>query len=417
MPQPSLERFAQRAIVVADAGTTLNRSLHGLLLRDGSSQKQADPVTRQLDKPYLGASTQQMTNFRATINGTLELRPPEDPGHATYGIPPTDAALRPCGLARALSAGLGETRYNVVSSGFTQADLNWWHATTYLEVRKAAGDLSNLKMEIGAPFSAKLALTGPYTELGEAALPTDIDMTAFDGTPTIAEPENTQMLISTAESSDLVDLAVWGKSLDANLGHAVAVKRYTELRLSGISDRDGSYTAIFAKTDFSDFNPDDYKRNRKVLKITFMLREPDGRYSLLGVLGQVDEYSETDVEGDLCYQIQGKCTPTGSSGNNEIFVEFGYEGYALRGRFDNGVAATPYVPGTGISTINGTGANTFALAPGSALPAGLILAPSTGALSGTPTTAGTYSFAIVATDTSTPTAKTTERTFTMVIAP
>lgn len=419
MPQPALEKFAQRAIVIGDAGVTLDHSLHGLQLLNGSSKKQADAVTRDIDKAYLGASAQAMTNFRASINGTLEIRPPQDPGHATRGIPPTDYALRPCGLARALSAVLGTTRYNVISANFTTADVNWWHATTYLEVRGAAGDLSNLKMEIGSPFTASLALTGTYEELAEDALPTDINMAAFVGSPTIAEPENTMMVIETAEGAELVGLHVWGKSLDVSLGHAVGTKRYTQLKISGITDRDASYTAVFAKTDFAEFNPDDYFRNRKVLRITFLLREPDGRYSLLGVLGQVDSYQEQDVEGDLCYQIQGKCTPTAPAGNNEVWVQFGYDGFALRGALANGEEEEVYDDGDGLSTINADGAVTYALASGSALPAGLSLAPSTGAITGTPDagSAGTYTVTITATDSATPTPNVARREYTLVIAP
>ena len=419
MPQPNLEKFNQRAVIVGDAGVALNRNLHGLQLLNGSSQKQADTVTRELDKPYLGASAQAMTNFRASINGTLELRPPQDPGHATRGIPPTDFALRPCGLARAMSAVLGTTRYNVISTGFTTADANWWHAGTYLEVRDAAGDLSNLKMEIGQPFTASLALTGTYEELDEAVLPTDINMDAFVGSPTIAEPENTEMVIETAEDSSLAGLHLWGKSLDVSLGHAVATKRFTEKKISGITARDASYTAVFAKPDFAEFNPDDYMRNRKVLRITFLLREPDGRYSKLGCLGQVDSYQEQDVDGDLCYQIQGKCTPIAPAGNNEVWTEFGYDGFALRGALANGAETVVYAAGDGLSTINATGAVTYAVAAGSALPAGLTLAPSTGVITGTPDvgTADTYVVAITATDSAVPTPNAARREYTLVIAP
>lgn len=416
MAQPDLEKFDQRAIIIAEAGTTLSHASHGLRLLAGSSQRQADAVTREIDKPYLGASVQPMTNFRATINGTLELRPPQDPGHASLGIPAIDNAIRPCGLARALSSGLGTTRYNVISSGFTLADSNWWHSGVYLEVRNAAGDLSSLKIEIGQAFTAQLALTGNYTELAEEALPTDIDLSAFVGSPTIAEPENTVMLISTAETADLPELHLWGKSLTVNLGHNVAVKRYSELRQSGITARAASYTAVFAKTSLADFNPDEYFRNRKVLQITMQIKEPDGRTSLLGALGTIDSCSETDVEGDTCFQIQGACTPIGA-GNNEVFIAFGYDGFALRGGLSDGQVSVVYDDGVGISSINGVGSVTYALAAGSAaLPTGLTLA-STGAITGTPGagTAGDYTITVEATDTDTP-ANTATRDYTFTIA-
>lgn len=61
-----------------------------------------------------------------------------------------------------------------------------------------------------------------------------------------------------------------------------------------------------------------------------------------------------------------------------------------------GVEATPYA-GVTLAATGGIGSPTYALAAGDALPAGLTLNASTGEISGTPTTAGTYDFDVVAT--------------------
>jgi len=63
----------------------------------------------------------------------------------------------------------------------------------------------------------------------------------------------------------------------------------------------------------------------------------------------------------------------------------------------------------------GTSPYTWSVASGSSLPAGLTLAPTTGVLSGTPTTAGTYNFGITATDKSTPPVSVTA-SFTLVVS-
>jgi hypothetical protein len=63
----------------------------------------------------------------------------------------------------------------------------------------------------------------------------------------------------------------------------------------------------------------------------------------------------------------------------------------------------------------GTTPYTWSVASGSSLPAGLTLAPATGVLSGTPTTAGTYNFGITATDSSTPPVPVTAN-FTLVVS-
>jgi len=62
-----------------------------------------------------------------------------------------------------------------------------------------------------------------------------------------------------------------------------------------------------------------------------------------------------------------------------------------------------------ISVAGGSGANSFA---STSLPAGLTLNSSTGVLSGTPTTPGTYSFTVTVTDTSAPNSTSVSRTYT-----
>ena len=77
---------------------------------------------------------------------------------------------------------------------------------------------------------------------------------------------------------------------------------------------------------------------------------------------------------------------------------------------------TAGIPGTAYSitlaATGGMGSHTWALASGSALPTGLSLNASTGEISGTPTTAGVYSFTVEATDAS---ATTVSQTFSLTI--
>jgi hypothetical protein len=70
------------------------------------------------------------------------------------------------------------------------------------------------------------------------------------------------------------------------------------------------------------------------------------------------------------------------------------------GALPNATAKTGYGPIT-LSATGGFGTYTFAVAAGSQLPAGLTLS-SSGVLSGTPTTAGTFTFTLVATDSTQP---------------
>ncbi|MBT1070249.1 putative Ig domain-containing protein [Pelotalea chapellei] len=71
-----------------------------------------------------------------------------------------------------------------------------------------------------------------------------------------------------------------------------------------------------------------------------------------------------------------------------------------------------------LAATGGTGAYTWtwAAATGSALPPGLSLAETTGAISGTPTTAGTYNFSATVTDSASP-AKTATQAFSIIVNP
>ncbi|MGB8542650.1 MAG: putative Ig domain-containing protein [Candidatus Acidiferrales bacterium] len=81
-----------------------------------------------------------------------------------------------------------------------------------------------------------------------------------------------------------------------------------------------------------------------------------------------------------------------------------------------GVVNTAYdSPGLQFAATGGNAPYTWSVASGSSLPAGLTLDPSTGILSGTPTTAGTFNFGITVTDTSKPPVSVTGN-FTLVVS-
>jgi hypothetical protein len=113
------------------------------------------------------------------------------------------------------------------------------------------------------------------------------------------------------------------------------------------------------------------------------------------------------------YTIDLKVTDANSRSANRILTLRVNESTALA--FDpltlpNGRVATSY-NGT-LGAKGGFSPYTFTLKTGSTLPAGLRLA-TTGAITGTPTTAGTYKFFVVLKDSKTPTATTIEREFTL----
>ena len=79
----------------------------------------------------------------------------------------------------------------------------------------------------------------------------------------------------------------------------------------------------------------------------------------------------------------------------------------------SGITNTAYT-GVTLASTGGSGAISWSLATGSSLPAGLSLNGGTGAITGTPTTAGNYSFTVQAADSGTPQQKAT-KSFTLTI--
>lgn len=402
MSQPELRTFDQRGILIGPAGDTLTGAAHALLLFDGASDRTADKIERNKDTPHLGAKPSSMKNFRAMINGTIELTPPAAPGQPTTGVSSAKRALLCCKITETLSALTRVTRLTPHSGADTLSDAEWWHAGLYLAVANMAGDLSELSMEIGQRFTGKTAYEGTYEELAEDALPNDFDLSAFPE-PTVAQYNNSTLILHSLGDTAISDLHLRAKSLKFNLGNEKAVKEYTEYKKGKVSKRNGSFTLRIALTDLGDFNPDDFYRNREFITLEWKLSETDGRYSLLGVRGQVDGVKEVDIEGDAGFEITGACIPS-DAGNDEVWIEFGDDTFALNGTLSGGVDGVAYVANGLTASGIYTAPLTWDISVG-ALPAGLSINASTGVITGTPSGgAGTTNFTIRATDSTSGTA-------------
>lgn len=414
MAQPELRQFDQRGLVIGAAGASLTPANDALRLLDGSSETTSDRVERNVDTPHLGAKPASMKNHRAMINGTIELTPPAAPGQPTTGVSSAKRALLCCKITETLTALSRLTRLTPHSGADTLSDAIWWHAGLYLAVSDIAGDLSELTMEIGQAFKGKVAYEGTYAELSEDDLPDDFDYSDFPE-PTVAEYDNSTLIFNSLGDSAISDLHLRAKKLSASFGNAKAVHEYTEYKKGQVSKRDGKFTILIALTDLGDFNPDAFKRSREFFTAEWMLREDDGRYALLGIRGQVDNVKVADIDGKAGFEITGGCVPS-DAGNDEIWVEFGDNTFALNGTLSAGTKDVAYVA-NGL-TVSGEYVGTLAwdISVGS-LPAGLTISATTGVISGTPTAAGTSSFTVRATDDTTPTALVATKAVSIVVAP
>lgn len=394
MPQPDLESFNRRGLAIALNGTTPTSSGHALQILEGASERQVDSVERNVDKPYFGNNPSTKRNRRAMISGTIELTPPSAPGHATNGVASVAPALLSAAMAQTLTANSRLTEYKLISTNLPKYDAKWWHSGTLLDATKGRADLSEIKMEIGDRFTAKWSLEGLYTEVDEASLPTNFDYSDF-GIPTVAEFDNTEMVISSLGVAAISNLHLRGKMLMASFGNEKGTKEYTEYKETRITERRGTFTARFARPDFAEFNPTAIRDTGELIKLTFKLMETDGRYSLLYVRGQIDEVKDTDIEGDFGIEITGRCIPS-SAGNDEIRIDFGDDTFALNDTLvdgTNGAAYSDQMYASGVYTAP----LTWGISAG-ALPTGLTISSSTGVVSGTPSAPGTYNFTVRATD-------------------
>ncbi|GMU44167.1 MAG: putative Ig domain-containing protein [Xanthomonadales bacterium] len=411
MAQPDLRTFDRRGILIGPANTTLTKADHSLLLFEGSAEFLADRVERNIDTAHLGAKPSTMRNHRAKIMGSVEIIPPATPG--TLAAPYAKAILC-CAIAQTLSSDTRITRYTPVSSGMPLADAQWWHAGIFADVYDIAGDLSEINCEIGQRITAKLDLEGPFDEISEDDVPSDFVLTAFVE-PTVCAHDNSTLILNSLGDAAISDLHLRAKQLRASFGNEKAVKEYTEYKKGQVSKRAGSFSFRIADTDLDDFNPEAFKRSRELLTLEWKLSESDGRYTIVGVRGQVDEIKRVDIEGDTGWEISGPAIPS-SSGNDEIWIEHGDDTFALNGTLNGGVNGVAYVADGLVASGVYTAPLTWDISTGT-LPTGLSINASTGQITGTPSGgAGTSNFTVRATDSTSGTALVATKATSIVVA-
>lgn len=397
MAQPDLARFTRRGLLIAPADTALVNATHGVKVIDGQTEVAFDTVEEAFDSVALGSAEVATANHRASISGTVQLYPPSVPGAAgATGLPPAHDVLLPCGMALTLSTVTETSRYTPVSAAFAAADMRYYHAGDQIDVTDARGTLSSIRLEIGQRPSAQFRLQGDYTGVTEAAVPTDIDLSDWVS-PVVATNANSICTITSLDSGPTVDqLRLRAKSLNADLGHEVGTKEYTEFKSTEITARAPTATLRIAKNDLGDWDPYAYIRSGAQVRVRFRVREADLRYVALEVRGQVSGVARVDVDGDLGYEIALRLIPS-SGGNDELALEFGAATtFRITGTPGAATVAVAYTFSPGLAG-EYIGPVTWSVSVG-ALPSGLTLNTATGAITGTPSGTGTTNFTLSAAD-------------------
>ena len=172
---------------------------------------------------------------------------------------------------------------------------------------------------------------GEYNEVTTTALPS---VTLPTTVPVISSKRNSECILNTlgkggtASSvlTPLTDLHTWAKALRIDFGNQLAYREYTEKGVSGITDRQPTFTLRLAATDITnDFDPWFIRKNGIIVTAAYRLYDDDtkdGLYSELGVRCQIENINEVDIDGDDGFELTGPCIPS-SSGNDEFYIGFG----------------------------------------------------------------------------------------------
>ena len=126
----------------------------------------SDVVSRNLIRPYLGASPQLLANTRVECTFSVELA-----GSGTAGTAPQyGKALKACGLAETIVAGTSVT-YDPVSSGFESVTIHYNIDGVRHKMTGCRGTVA-ITASVGEIPTLDFSFTGIYNAPDDSALPT-----------------------------------------------------------------------------------------------------------------------------------------------------------------------------------------------------------------------------------------------------
>lgn len=281
-----------------------------VLVRDLSvTPLQSDVVSRDLVRPYLGASEQLLANTRVECQFTVELA-----GSGTAGTAPRyTAALQACGMSETLVAATSAT-YAPVSTAFSSCTIHYNLDGVRHTVTGARGTYS-LNAEVGQIPSIAFTLTGIYVPPTDTAAPA-VTYSA-QATPLIFKQGNTSAFSFYSFSGCL-------QSVTLDVGNTIV---YRELvgctKQVLITQRSTSGTVmleaptIAAKDFFTAALNDSATGN-----LTFLHGTTAGnRVTLTAPTTDIGDPTYGDTDGIAMLNLPYTAIPTGA-GNNEFTLAY-----------------------------------------------------------------------------------------------
>lgn len=405
MTQPALDFFIRRGIAVKIEATEGTDSVptnvaNGVLLLNGSASTQFDKKERQIDRAFFTNNPFAVGNKSAYVEGDFEIFCPATPGQVATQFPACDILLQPAGMAVVLNSGAKTTVYNPITNAIPSATAYFWHTDTFLKITGSRNNISSLKMEIGSIFMGKVHLQGLYTAVAKSSLPV---ITTYTSAPVVCTYDVSQGGITNPAGGS--ELLVWMKSLEVIFGNKIQSKEYTSTKKSTISDRNATWNCRIAKTDLADFNPWTVRDAATIITIRMRTYESgifgqqNGLFSDLIVRGQIDQIKEANIDDDLGWDLSGNCVAS-IAGGDEFLLTFGDDTMSITTVYTGGVHGAVSVTQT-LAGKAPVGVQAWTVTVG-ALPAGVTLAPTTGAFGGTSVAGGPTAFTVTMTDSQLP---------------
>lgn len=229
--------LTRKRTILAKAETTYGTdatptgAANAILVRNLSiTPLNAELVSRDLVRPYLGASEQLIASSYVSVEFEVEMA-----GSGTAGTAPGyDALLKACGMASTVAAGVSVT-YAPVSSSFSSVTIYYNVDGVLHKVTGARGNVE-LDIQVGQIPVFRFSFTGLYNAPTDTAAPA-VTYTTFQ-TPLAANSDNTSAFSFYSYSGAL-------QSLNLNLNNAVTYRSLIGAEDVLMTDRQVGGTAVF----------------------------------------------------------------------------------------------------------------------------------------------------------------------------
>jgi len=280
---------------------------------DGSAGLTSDKIERTIDRPHFTHDPFVNVNVRGFIEGGFEIVPPTGvlSGASKASV---DALLKIAGMAKTYAAGPPALlRYNPVSEAIASGTAHFYLAGTVYRLTGARANITSVAMEIGNYLRAQTRIVASCQEVGEAALPARLDYSAFT-TPIANTTETMEMRIN--------GFAVEGKSIGLDFGNQLQTVEHTEARINRIRDRQPTFNAKFYRPARASLDPFALWKSGAIIPLFGTITDPvTGLQTKMNIRGQLEEVRPVDIDGDLGYEVSGRCIAS-DAGGDEFTFEF-----------------------------------------------------------------------------------------------